>query len=644
MKHLRLRDFANQLVYIPRTLRLIWEAAPGWTVAWALLLLIQGFLPAANVYLTRLLVDSLTVALGGGVEWSRIQPTVAVAGLMALVMLLSQLAQGLLEWVRTGQAELIRDHLAALVHRKAVAADLAYFELPEYHDRLYQATSDLRSRPLTLLESSGSFGQSCITLVTIGALLIPYGLWLPLALVVSTLPAFLVVMRFDRMYHRWWEQTTVDRRWVNYFDVMLILDTVASEIRLFNLGDYFQGAYQRLRRQLRHELLQLTKKQGLGRFGAGLFAAVMVGAAMAWMVWRAFLGQVTLGDLALFYQALNKSQNLLRSLLGEAGRIYNNTLFLENLFKFLEIKPQVVDPVEPRPAPERVQHGLQLRQVTFRYPGSSRPVFDQFDFFIPANKVVAIVGANGAGKTTLVKLLCRLYDPEAGVIELDGIDIKKLRVNDYRGLITGMFQFPVHYFSTVSENIAMGRMAGTYDEAEVEQAARRAGAHEFITRLPQGYHTLLGKLFPNGADLSGGEWQRLALARSFYRQARLMILDEPTSFVDSWAEIDWFDRFRELAAGRTTVLITHRFTIARHADIIHVMENGQIIESGTHEALLEQGGRYARSWWAQTKEVGTTTSPKPNPSVPADLAQADDLADLQSNGTDWPGAFEKLSP
>jgi ATP-binding cassette subfamily B protein len=210
------------------------------------------------------------------------------------------------------------------------------------------------------------------------------------------------------------------------------------------------------------------------------------------------------------------------------------------------------------------------------------------------------VGSNGAGKTTLVKLLCRLYDPVDGTVEFDGIDIRRLRVGELRRLITGMFQFPVHYFSAVSENIAMGDLADTDKTAEIETAARRAGAHDFITRLPQGYDTLLGKLFPNGAELSGGEWQRLALARSFFRQAPVMILDEPTSFMDSWAEVDWFDRFRELATGRTVILITHRFTIARKADIIHVMEDGRIVETGTHEELLAANGRYAESWLAQT--------------------------------------------
>jgi ATP-binding cassette subfamily B protein len=238
---LKVRGFASQLAYLPQTLRLIWAAAPAWTLAWACLLLIQGLLPAATVYLTRLLVDRLAEALGAGLEWQNIQPTLFTAVLMAAVLFLTQILHSIQEWVRIGQAELIRDYLTAMVHEKAVTADLAYYESPDYHDRLYQASQDLKNRPLTLLESSGSFIQSGITLITIGVLLIPYGIWVPLVLTISILPAFYVLLHFDRLYHRWWERTTVDRRWTQYYDAMLTLDMAASEVRLFDLGEYFQS-------------------------------------------------------------------------------------------------------------------------------------------------------------------------------------------------------------------------------------------------------------------------------------------------------------------------------------------------------------------------------------------------------------------
>jgi ATP-binding cassette, subfamily B, bacterial len=601
----KFRHLSAQLAYAPRTLRLVWAAAPGWTVSWITLLVIQGLLPAANIYLTRLLVDGLATVLGRGVDWQTIQPTVIIGVLMVAVLLLNQVMQGILEWVRTGQSEYISDYLAKLVHEKAIAADLAYFESSEYHDRLYQASNDLKTRPLSLLESSGALVQSCITLVAMGALLIPYGLWLPLTLIASTLPAFYGVLLFNRLSHKWWQETTKDRRWAQYYSNMLTVDVVASEVRLFDLGEFFHASYQAIRNQLRAGRLYLAKQRSIVSFGASLFAMLITSIAMVWIGWRALLGFVTLGDIALFYQAFNKGQDILRNLLASVGQINSNLLFLGDLFAFLNLEPKIVDPPAPVSVPERLQEGIRFRQVTFYYPGSRRAVFKDFDFFVPANKIISIVGVNGAGKTTLVKLLCRLYDPDAGSVEFDGIDVRNMRVRELRRSIAGMFQSPVHYVATAKANITMSKVMETASESEIQDAAIQAGAHDFIMRLSKGYDTLLNKVFDQGVELSGGEWQRLALARSFFRQSPVMILDEPTSSIDSWSEIDWFERLRKLAANRTTILITHRLTIAKNADIVYVMEDGRIAESGSHEELLALGGRYANSWYAQTQQSST---------------------------------------
>jgi ATP-binding cassette subfamily B protein len=383
--------------------------------------------------------------------------------------------------------------------------------------------------------------------------------------------------------------------------VVLTFDTYAAELRLFDLGGHFRSAYQVLRQRLRSERLHLLKRQGMARLLAGMATLLMSGAAMVWMVWRAIQGLVTLGDLVLFYQAFQRSQSLLHSLLGNVGQLYSNSLFLEHLFEFLELKPHVTDPPQPLPVPAVVQEGVCFQQVTFRYPGSERAALHNFTLTIPAGQVVAVVGANGAGKSTLIKLLCRFYDPEAGRIALDGIDIRDLALTDLRRLITVLFQFPVDYHATAAQNIALGDLTAAPGAAGIVAAAHSAGAHEVIARLPRGYDTLLGKWFADGTELSGGEWQRLALARAFLRQAQFVVLDEPTSFMDSWAEMDWLERFRTLVRGRTTLIITHRFTTAMCADVIHVMHEGQIVESGSHDALLAQGGRYAQSWSAQMR-------------------------------------------
>ena len=589
----------GRLSYLRQTWWLVWAASRGWTLAWAVLLVAQGLLPAATVYLTRLLVDSLVATAGSGTSWEVIRPTLTLAALMAGVILLGEFLQSASEWIRTAQSELVQDHISNLIHQKALAVDIAYYESPEYYDRLYRARNDLSSRPLALLESGGSLLQNGVTLLAMATVLVPYGAWLPLVLLISTLPALYAVLRTNRHYHRWWEETTADRRWTQYYDSMLTHGAVAGELRLFDLGGHFQAAFQVLRRRLRAERLRLLRDQSLARMGAGAVALLLSGAVMAWMLWRALQGAVTLGDLVLFYQAFNRGQSLLRSLLGNVGQIYTNSLFLANLFEFINLKPEVVDPPQPVPAPPVLKDAIRFRQVTFRYPGSERATLQDFNFTIPAGRTVAIVGPNGAGKTTLVKLLCRFYDPEAGSIELDGIDIRRLSLEALRKMITVLFQFPATYHDTAAQNIAFGDLAARPGRAEIEAAARSAGAHDTIARLPKGYDTLLGKWFADGAELSGGEWQRIALARAYLRRAQIIILDEPTSFMDSWSEAEWFDQFRALANGRTAIVITHRFTVARRADLICVMDNGRIVESGSHEALLARGGLYAQSWTAQ---------------------------------------------
>jgi ATP-binding cassette subfamily B protein len=317
------------------------------------------------------------------------------------------------------------------------------------------------------------------------------------------------------------------------------------------------------------------------------------------MLWRAVHGLATLGDLALFYQAFSRGQALMRTLLGSVGQIYTHTLFLGNLFAFIDTKPEVVDPPRPEPVPDPVVRGIALEGVTFRYPGSARPALERFDAFLPAGKVVAIVGPNGAGKSTLVKLLCRFYDPESGRITVDGVDLRDFAVEDLRRAITVLFQFPLNYHATARDCIALGEPDGAAGAADVEAAARAAGAHEFVSGLPAGYETQLGKWFADGVELSGGEWQRIAMARAYLKRSPIILLDEPTSFMDSWAEADWFERFRGLAEGRTALLITHRLSIAMRADVIMVLDDGAVAESGTHAELVERGGLYARSWAAQ---------------------------------------------
>ena len=605
----KVRVARDQMVYLPRTLTLIWAAAGSWTSAWMVLLVVQGMLPVVTVTLTRSLVDSLVTVIDAHGDWQSVRPTLALMIAMAGAVLLGQVLQSISSWVRAAQSERVQDHIRRLIHQKSTAVDLAFYESPAYYDQMHRAQLEARYRPVMLLENLGKLMQNAITLVAMGAVLIPFGLWLPVALIVGALPAFYVVLRDSIRQHQWRLRTTADERRTWYYDRILTSVESAAELRIFGLAHHFQSAYQKLRRRLRDERLQLAKERGLASLGASVIALSITAAAMAWMVWRALQGQASLGDLALLYQAFNQGQGLMRSLLESAGQIYSNSLFLGDLFEFLELEAQVLDPVHPTPVPVTLSDEIRFRHVTFRYPGSDRPVLQDFDLTVPAGQIVAIVGANGAGKSTLIKLLCRFYDPEAGCIEFDGSDLREFSIEKLRRRITVLFQEPVHFHTTAGENIALGDPATPSSAAEIEAAARAAAADTLITRLPQGYETLLGKRFAGGTELSAGQWQRIALARAFRRQASIILLDEPTSAMDSWSEADWLSRFRSLAAGRTAIVITHRFTTAMYADVIHVMTDGRIVESGSHVELQALGGRYAQSWSMQMQEVSRRSDP-----------------------------------
>jgi ATP-binding cassette, subfamily B, bacterial len=618
----RLTQALAQLPHLPRALRLVWAAARPWTAAWLCLLLVQGVLPVAVVYLTRALVDGLVGALGAGGGWEQVRPVLLLVGLMAGVMMLGELLRALTGWIRAAQGELVKDHISGLIQQQATAVDLAFYESPDYYDHLHRARAEAGYRPLQLVENLGGLLQNGVTLLAMAAVLLPYGWWLPPLLLAGTLPAFYVVLVHTYRQHQWRQRVTADERRAWYYDWLLSQGEAAAEVRLFRLGPYFRDAFQALRQKLRRERLSLARSQALAELGAGSVALLVTGLALAWMVWRALQGAVTLGDLALFYQAFNQGQRLMRSLMENLGQIYANSLFLGNLFAYLNLRPQVVDPPEAvagsslagaAAAPAAGQPELEagampvsvaFKNVTFCYPGSSRTALADFNLAIPAGQIAAIVGANGAGKSTLLKLLCRFYDPAAGCLEIDGVDVRRLPLAALRRRVTVLFQQPVHYNATAAENIRLGDLGANghgLPDGRIEEAAAAAGADEPIRRLPRGYDTLLGKWFAGGAELSIGEWQRVALARAFWRRSSLIVLDEPTSAMDSWAEADWMARFRELAAGRTALIITHRFTTAMQADVIHVMDEGRIVESGSHLELLARGGRYAQSWTTQTR-------------------------------------------
>lgn len=594
-------EILQQLRCLPETVRMVWQAAGVWILLWALSLVVLGVTPGLLALQSRDLIDAITGSLDSG----RVDPTVFAwqAGLFALIFVLNEVFKRLLAWAKLNQSERIRDHLTSLIHSQSLRLDMFYYDSPRYYDLLHRARVDAVNRPVVMLENAGSLVRYAITFFSLAGILMSYAAWLPFAIILGALPSLLIIFHHTRELYFWKQKNTSRERLQKYFDWVLSLRQAAEELRVFQLGGYFQDAYSSLRTSLRDEHLRLQRSKLAGELLSVFLSLGAAGLVMVWILVEVLNGRAGLGDLALFYQVYNQGQQIVGASMASVSDFLGNLMYLGNLFEFLELEPTIRNRAEGEQVdlPEG-KVGYQFSNVTFIYPDSKNPALHDFSLVLNPGEITAIVGENGAGKTTLLKLLCRFYDPEEGSVLLNGTDLREYDPEDLYSIVSVLFQVPVRYHTTAHDNIHFGDLALENGGTEVERASMLAGSHEFIKRFPQGYQTILGKWF-GGAELSGGEWQRLALARAFLRNAPVLLLDEPTSDLDSWAEMDWFERFRQLAEGRTSVIITHRFTTAMQADIIHVMKEGRIVESGTHRSLMEQDGLYASSWKAQMREA-----------------------------------------
>jgi ATP-binding cassette, subfamily B, bacterial len=599
----RIRKLSGQFRHLPRTLAIVLDASGWLTAIWAVLLAIQGLLPVATVYLTRAIVNGLVLAIRSGGEWSTTRPVLVLAAWIGVVLFANLLAHTATAWVRTAQSEMVKDHIAGLIQKKSLEVDLEFYDSPDSYDHLHRARMEATHRPIELVEGLGSLLQGSLTAIALFFVLLPSGPVLPCALVLSTTPILYALLKVAYHRHRWDQESTIDQRRSWYYDSLITEAENASEIRLFNLGDRFSQAFQALRRRLRKDRLRLAAEENVSGLWAGSLSLFVLGGALAWKSWQAIQGELSLGELALCYQAFLQVLDVSRSLLENLGKFYENSLFLGNLFEFLDFQPQLVAPSPGRALRSPMCSGIRFQDVSFSYPGSTQKILQAFSLEVRPGDTIAIVGPNGSGKSTLVKLLCRFYDPQEGSISIDGIPLPELSPSALRSAVTAIFQQPIRFNDTVANNIKFG----TLDIAELQTAdamatvAERAGLTQTIAGLPAGYETQLGRAYLDGTELSVGEWQRLALARATIRPAPILILDEPTSAMDPWAELKWAQGLRNHPSDRITVLITHRFTTAMFADMIYVVSHGKIVESGSHQTLLALGGYYAQGWAAQSR-------------------------------------------
>ncbi|MDD5034416.1 MAG: ABC transporter ATP-binding protein [Methylococcaceae bacterium] len=594
------RPWQPRLWQLRRSVQLVWQSSPGSTLAHAGLMFLVGLLPVAGLYLIKLIIDRVTVPQEA--DWESLAGMLAAA---AGIAVLTDWLRALDAHVSEIQSQQVTDYVQGLLHKQAIRLDLGYYENPDFQDNLHRAQTEAPYRPAMIVDRLIGLLQNSVSLGAIALLLLAFHWELTLGLFLFMLPILFFRLRHARRQHRNWQNWTAGQRQANYLSQLLNFQDHAKEVRLFGLGEHLHQRFMQLRESIRRDRLTLSRHRAMGEALTLGCASLGVYGALAFLAYQTLIRTISVGDMVVYYQALQRGQMLLRELFSNATGLYENSLFLSNFYDFLLLEPKVREAVDPRPLPCPLRGEIRFEKVRFDYPHGSRPVLESIDLTIGGGETVALVGKNGAGKTTLIKLLCRLYDPTEGCIRVDGIDLRDLSGEQWRRQIGVVFQDFGRYHFTARENIGIGDLSALDSPERIEQAAHLSGAAGMIAGLPRGYDTQLGTLFAGGEDLSIGQWQQVAIARAALRSAGIIILDEPTSALDPEAESQVLERFRQLAEGRTAILISHRLSTVSLADRIFVLDEGRISEFGTHEELLRRQGIYAEMFHVQARHYQT---------------------------------------
>jgi ATP-binding cassette subfamily B protein len=588
----------QKLILFRQSLKLVWASAPGWAVANIILSFIRSFLPLLLVLLLKMLIDTITDAVGSGPDISN-EKILWLIVAVALVYFIDEVSSDLSTWVRKNQSLRLELYMYGLLHKKSVSLDLINFERPEYFDILSRASREAPWRPNSILNNLISLLKGLVSLLLMTGLIFTLHWLAAVILLAVNIPGIWLRFHYAALLYNFQKKQTPEARKSAYFNWLLTGDRPSRELRLFGLGEYFTGLFRRSFLKHKEEELHIIRKRTFIEMISGVFKAAALLFVLLFIAKRTVSGSISLGEMAMFLLAFRQGMTYIKEVFGSVSGIYEDSLFIGDTFEFLSLKENI-RAEEPVVEVRGFNDKIVLENLSFTYPGNLKKTIDNISLQISKGEIIALVGPNGAGKSTLARLLCRLYDPDSGKISFDEKDIINIDPLEYRKLFSVVFQDFMLYNLSAGENIRLGDIEGDDRGPKIKAAAMSSGVDELISSLPEGYDTAIGNLFDDSRELSWGEWQKIALARSLYRDAPVLILDEPSGALDADAEYEIFSRFREIMKGRTAILISHRFTNVSLADRIIVLEKGAVAESGTHEELMDKRGIYHSMYTKQS--------------------------------------------